>query len=106
MRFFGFYQGASTSNIFQDFLVATPGNGSPTFTAITFDERWRGLQSVAWFQQSTVGNTVSTADPVLHQFDNVLVATVPEPATVLLFASGLLLLGGVHAARRRAAVRA
>jgi len=53
----------------------------------TFDTSFSNLVSVSWFQ---------TAD--YHQFDDITVAPVPEPSTILLFASGLLT---VAAARRK-----
>ncbi len=99
VRFFGFLPGSSTSNFFQDFVIATPGSGSPTFTPILFDARWRGLDGVAWQQQSV--NPPSAADPYQWQFDDVAVAVVPEPGTVLLLATGLFGLGAARVASRR-----
>jgi hypothetical protein len=58
--------------------------GSEVFT---FDQNFSDLVSVSWLQTDN-----------FHQFDNITVAPVPEPSTMLLFASGLLT---VAAARRK-----
>lgn len=52
-----------------------------------FDTSFSNLVSVSWLQTD-----------VFHQFDDITVAPVPEPTTILLFASGLLT---VAAARRK-----
>ncbi len=53
----------------------------------TFDPSFSNLVAVSWLQTE-----------VFHQFDDLTIAPVPEPSTILLFASGLLT---VAAARRK-----
>jgi len=51
------------------------------FVTFNFDNTFRSLTSVEWNQGTTGQNA--------HQFDNIMVS-VPEPATLLLLGSGLL----------------
>jgi hypothetical protein len=65
-------------------LILDGAFGAQVFT---FDTNFSNLVSVSWLQTD-----------VFHQFDDITVAPVPEPTTILLFASGLLT---VAAARRK-----
>jgi hypothetical protein len=99
ITFIGF--GPSTDNlqIQQAFTIPAPtavgGVQQPVLTTLTFDERWRAVNGVIWFQSSSASSA--------HQFTNVVSATVPEPGTVLLVLTGLAGLGAVQLRRRRAA---
>ena len=81
VTFTGLYQdGTSVSQVFTlDGLY-----GAETFL---FNTAFTNLVSVSWLQSE-----------YFHQFDNINVAPVPEPSTVVLFGAGLLTLA---AARRR-----
>jgi hypothetical protein len=97
LTFSGFGPGTGGTTITQAFSVPVPAlNGNfryPQLTTLTFDNRWRDLNNVWWFQGSGSGSA--------HQFTN-LVASVPEPGTYALVATGLVAVAGV--ARRRRAV--
>ena len=53
-------------------------------TTFSFNPSFQGITSVAWTQLSPS-----------HQFDNIVVSTVPVPAAILLFGSGLIGLFGL-----------
>jgi hypothetical protein len=88
VTFYGFNsQGINTSSLIQTFTVpvaSSTGNDiPPELHTYTFNDNFRNLSQVAWFQGN--GSVAS------HQFTNVNVETVtPEPGTYLLVGSGLV----------------
>lgn len=99
LQFFGFGPGTGGATISQTFTVGLPplvgGVRTPELQTLVFDERWRALNNVWWFQ--------STGSGTAHQFTNVTAAIVPEPSTYLLMLTGLGGLGMLHLRRRRMA---
>jgi len=98
LQFFGFGPSTGGAVITQTFTVPAPplvgGFRDPVLTTLTFDDRWRSVNNVWWFQGSGSG--------AAHQFTNVSAAMVPEPSTYLLMLTGLGGLGTVWLRRRRA----
>ena len=98
LQFFGFGPSTGGAVISQSFVVPVPplvgGFRDPVLTTLAFDERWRSVKNVWWFQGSGSGSA--------HQFTNVSAAIVPEPSTYLLMLTGLGGLGAVWLRRRRA----
>jgi hypothetical protein len=95
LTFFGFTVRGANATVQQSFVVPAPSSGAPFLNSLQFDARWRGLYQVAW-QQSTAGSGQ------FHQFTNVSAAVVPEPSTVLLVGTGVLLIAAGTRRRRRA----
>ena len=101
LTFFGFGPSTDAAVIDQTFVIPAPaevgGVQTPVLTTLAFDERWRSMHNVWWFQ----GASSTTA----HQFTNVVSTVVPEPGTWLLTLTGLGGLGGLGALgwRRRPA---
>ena len=77
--------------------VRTPQNGRVSFN---FDElmRFDGEMTAAGY----VFTSGLAANQPIYRIDFTSVAVVPEPATVVLFGSGLVLLGGIARRRRMA----
>lgn len=82
LTFTGFLLGGGT--VTQDFTLS----GNTSFNTFNFDSRFDNLTKVVW----------RNSDP-FHEFDNIVVSTVPVPAAVWLFGSGLL--GLIGLSRRR-----
>jgi hypothetical protein len=86
----------SGEDLVQTFTVALPplvgGARTPLLQTFLFDNRWRNVVNVYWFQ--TVTSTGAA-----HQFTNIRAAVAPEPSTYVLMATGLGVLFLV--ARRR-----
>ena len=80
------------STVTQTFFVPT-NSGRPALTTYVFGANFSNVISVSWNQG---GND-------LHQFDNVTVATVPEPSSMALLAGGLLGMTWMLVRRRRSA---
>lgn len=103
MRFFATH--TTGSSFFQDFVINLPpmvdGVRTPVLRTLTFDERFRSVNNV-WFYQGArfEGSTMVTGSGMATQFTNV--TTTPEPATVVLFGTGLLAIGAMAHRRRRA----
>jgi hypothetical protein len=97
LTFFGFGASTGGSVIEQSFTIpAPPAVGdvrTPLLTTLTFDERWRSVENVWWFQGAGSGSA--------HQFTNVVSSVVPEPGTYLLTLTGLGGLAAVRLRRRR-----
>ena len=90
-------QGTSPAVVFVGTLLGG-GTVTQTFTptlfgfhTFVFSSSFTNLLSVSWRQGTDELNA--------HQFDNIVVSNVPEPASMILFGSGLIWIGG--AARRR-----
>lgn len=94
---FGFGSGTGGATIQQSFTIAAPpvtgGFQTPVLQTLTFDNRWRSLDNVWWFQ--------GTGSASAHQFTNVNATLVPEPGTYALTLAGLLVIGGLRARARR-----
>jgi hypothetical protein len=93
----GFGPSTGNTTIQQIFSIAAPsviaGVQTPVLQTLTFDNRWRAMSNVWWFQS----NSSSTA----HQFTNIDATLVPEPGTYALMFVGLMGVGAVRARRRR-----
>lgn len=106
LRFYGFIAGVTPgeADFVQDFTFAPQrdGSGRPQLTTLRFDNRWVNLEVMAWEQLAYAGDTPLFGDQYYHQFDNLVLQTVPEPGTVALVATGLAGLLGAGWRRRRA----
>jgi hypothetical protein len=105
--FYGFNAaGQNTADLVQSFVIEPPalvgGEQTPILRTIMFNENFRNLSGLAWFQQSGPFNAGNTGVNVWHQFTNVRAETVvPEPSTYVLMGAGLV--GVLAMARRRRA---
>ncbi|MES2525044.1 MAG: PEP-CTERM sorting domain-containing protein [Gemmatimonadota bacterium] len=96
LTFSGFGPGTGGALIQQSFTIAAPpvinGVQTPFLQTITFDNRWRSLQNVWWFQGAGSGSA--------HQFTNVNATLVPEPGTYALMLAGLVVVAVLRSRRR------
>jgi hypothetical protein len=59
------------------------------FKTFTFSSAFTDLLSVSWDQPPFTSGTPSNPAPGLHQFDNIVLATVPEPSSIVLLGSSV-----------------
>ncbi|QEH31735.1 hypothetical protein OJF2_02000 [Aquisphaera giovannonii] len=71
------------------------------FATFAFSSDFTDLLSVSWDQPPFTSGTPTAPAPGLHQFDNITLSTVPEPASLAMLASSLSAVGLAAARRRR-----